>query len=74
MIAAKKTAGKKIGPKKGGQGGGKKTKPPIEHVVIIVKENLSIITSARFRERPARSSRVRPIPRLGTRTTGTTRG
>src|SRR5882762_2122390 len=39
MIASKKTAGKKTGPKKGGQGGGKKTNRPIEHVVIIVKEN-----------------------------------
>jgi len=39
MIAAKRTAGKKIRPKKSGQGGGKKAKRPIEHVVIIVKEN-----------------------------------
>src|SRR6266704_6288357 len=39
MIASKKTAGKKTRPKKGDQGGGKKPKRPIEHVVIIVKEN-----------------------------------
>ena len=39
MIASKKTAGKKTRPKKGGRGGGKKTKRPIEHVVIVVKEN-----------------------------------
>src|SRR6266571_5074403 len=38
MIAARKTAGKKAGPKKSGRGG-KKPKRPIEHVVIIVKEN-----------------------------------
>src|SRR5436309_12129943 len=39
MIASKEPAGRKTGPKKGGQGGGKKAKRPIEHVVIIVKEN-----------------------------------
>src|SRR5436309_11500795 len=39
MIASKEPAGRKTGPKKGGRGGGKKAKRPIEHVVIIVKEN-----------------------------------
>src|SRR3989454_1954900 len=39
MIASKKPAGRKTGPKKGGRGGGKKPKRAIEHVVIIVKEN-----------------------------------
>src|SRR5216683_3181957 len=38
MIAARKTAGKKAGPKKGGRGG-KKPKSAIEHVVLIIKEN-----------------------------------
>src|SRR2546428_19138 len=36
MIASKKPAGRKTGPKKGGRGGGKKPKRAIEHVVIIV--------------------------------------
>src|SRR5437867_3698202 len=39
MIASKKPAGRKTGPKKGGRGAGKKPKRAIEHVVIIVKEH-----------------------------------
>ncbi len=59
MVAAKTTR-KKAGPKKSGsKGTGKAAKRAIEHVVIIVKEN---------------HGRARPIPRIRTRTTGTTRG
>ena len=48
---------------------------PIEHVVIIVKENHTFETiSARFREQPESPSPTRPTPRLRIRRTITRHG